>query len=382
MSLSILGKAAGGLGSLLGETVGGFAAGVADPIADAVEAAGFTTNRQRGQMQQILWQQKLMEMQKAADAEKMAQLQKGQQGIFLQDIQSQRSPMRNQDPLTVWAKAQQSGFDPQMSMNIAGMVKPQSQAPMSPIAKLMQDRVNIANADPNDPRLPQLDAAIQQQTNPKASGGNIGQFNPRDYTTDSFAKFMETQNPSDLQRFDPPSDMPTFIGQAALESATTADQAFMSSREYDQLANELLANAETLPSGSKGSAVEFLKKVTGNEDYDTLLRKNYQSLRVSSAINSLPPGVASDKDIQLVMSKTLDTYANPETVAQYMRGLAKASRIEGEYHQFRADYLYKNGNAQGMNQAWKAYAEKNANSWGLAPQNTDDITDLLDKYGD
>lgn len=36
---------------------------------------------------------------------------------------------------------------------------------------------------------------------PEASGPNIGQYNPRDYTTDSFAEFTRTGDPSVLKRF-------------------------------------------------------------------------------------------------------------------------------------------------------------------------------------
>lgn len=206
--------------------------------------------------------------------------------------------------------------------------------------------------------------------NPNAGqGGGIGQYNPRDYTTDSWSKFIQSNNPGDLVRYETPDDMPNYIGQEALASAQRADKSFMDSRRYANLADQLVAASPQLDSGSKGAAIEFLKSVTGDEDINSLIRKQYQEMRVSSAINNLPPGVASDKDIALVMSSTLDTYANPETIAAYLRGLAKAQKVEGEYNQFVADYLYKNGSAQGLNQSWRDYAERNAEQWGLVPNN-------------
>ena len=117
---------------------------------------------------QMLCMQMQKENEQAEKQRQMEALTKGQQDIFLQDLQNPRSPIRGADPLAVWAKAQQSGFDPNMAMGIANMSQPQSVEPMSAIAKLMQDRVNIAKANPNDPRLAQLDAVIQQKTNPQS----------------------------------------------------------------------------------------------------------------------------------------------------------------------------------------------------------------------
>ena len=46
----------------------------------------------------------------------------------------------------------------------------------------------------------------------------------------------------------------------------------------------------------------FLKRAFGREDFITEVRKQYQDIKVRSAVSNLPPGVASDKDIQLVLA--------------------------------------------------------------------------------
>lgn len=119
--MAILGKAANAGFSLLGEILGGTISGITSPIYDALESQGLYTNRMYGQ---DLREQ----MEERERARKMAELQQGQQGIFLQDLQSQRSPIRDMDPLGVFAKAQNSGFDPNMAGNLAGMVQSQQGA--------------------------------------------------------------------------------------------------------------------------------------------------------------------------------------------------------------------------------------------------------------
>lgn len=300
----------------------------------ASEAQAYAEERQRAEAEE----------QARIDAEQKAEAQRRTQQTVLGDL-SERPDAYNP------AKLMQYGFDHNQIKSLLGEA--------SAGRKMYKgaDGFNYWQDNPTERVNPGIVA--------QSRGGGIGQYNPRDYTTDSWSSFIETNNPASLVRYEAPDDIPSYIGQAALESATTADKAFMTANQYERLATDLISAAPNIDSGSKGAAIEYLKKVTGNQDFNTLLRKDYQSLRVSSAINNLPPGVASDKDIQLVMSSTLDTYAKPEIIASYLRGLSKASRVEGEYNQFRADYLYKNGNAQGMNAAWKQYAENNAASWGV-----------------
>ena len=80
---------------------------------------------------------------------------------------------------------------------------------------------------------------------------------------------------------------------------------------------------ETYLSGQFGEYEEFLKFYTGRQDAVTLLRVEATALRNSNAINNLPKGPASDKDVALVLAGELDPYANRETLLQYARGIAK-----------------------------------------------------------
>jgi len=107
-------------------------------------------------------------------------------------------------------------------------------------------------------------------------------------------------------------------------------------------------------SGKIGEWTETLKGITGDEDAVTLLRKEWNQLRVSSAIQNLPPGVASDKDIELVMSAFLPDFANATAVASFMRGLAKIEELNAEYYEFKSDFLSRTQSPIGLGRAWRA----------------------------
>jgi hypothetical protein len=56
----------------------------------------------------------------------------------------------------------------------------------------------------------------------------------------------------------------------------------------------------------------------------------------------LPPGVASDKDVALVLQGLPDTFANGETARRYIMGMAKLQRQQAKYQKERIAYARDN----------------------------------------
>jgi hypothetical protein len=126
------------------------------------------------------------------------------------------------------------------------------------------------------------------------------------------------------------------------ESAAKAVTAEGSANRMLDLANEF---ERLVPlAGVAGAKAESLKSVFGEQDAETLLRKEYVRLRNQTAIQSLPPGVASDKDIELAMSGYLPEDAKPETVAAFLRGMAKLSDVEAAQNNASAEWISEVGN--------------------------------------
>jgi len=80
--------------------------------------------------------------------------------------------------------------------------------------------------------------------------------------------------------------------------------------------------------GAASRAYEWMKQATGNQDAMTQLRNEYTRLRNTQAIKSLPPGVATDKDIELALKGLPPETANASTLASFLRGMAKMSQYE------------------------------------------------------
>jgi hypothetical protein len=128
--------------------------------------------------------------------------------------------------------------------------------------------------------------------------------------------------------------------------------------EAESLANEfnVIANDfEKLDpvSGAAGGAYEFLKEATGAEDAVSELKRKYLKIRASQLVKNLPPGAASEKDVQLALSGFPKSTANPETMSSFMRGLARLQQFQADYSNFRSQYLSDNATERGMLKAWK-----------------------------
>ena len=96
--------------------------------------------------------------------------------------------------------------------------------------------------------------------------------------------------------------------------------------------------------GKLGALEESLASVYGGEDPITELRKEYIRLRNASVMQNLPPGVASDKDIEIAMSGYLSETANPDTIASFLRGVAKMNDIDAAQNNATAEWISEVGN--------------------------------------
>ena len=102
----------------------------------------------------------------------------------------------------------------------------------------------------------------------------------------------------------------------------------IASSSAEQLGNRALNLANQLEKegggyGAFGSAAEWLKTSTGNQDAMTQLRKEYLQIRNGQAVKMLPPGSASDKDVKLAMEGFLPGTADSRVMASFLRGMAK-----------------------------------------------------------
>lgn len=124
-------------------------------------------------------------------------------------------------------------------------------------------------------------------------------------------------------------------------STTNAVLANQSSSRLDDLASRI--EQEGGGWGVASSAGEWLKRVGGFQNGRSDLVNEYTRLRSSEAIKSLPPGVATDKDIELALKGIPPENADSASMVNFLRGAAKLNRIAAASDNARAEWISEVG---------------------------------------
>lgn len=147
-----------------------------------------------------------------------------------------------------------------------------------------------------------------------------------------------------------------FAEKEISKSSDAYTDAKSSAGRYRSLADKLETSA--LKGGVKGAWGEWVKEQTGNQDELTALRKEALSISNSEAINNLPPGPATDRDIEIAKAPFPTEKADPKYVAKWLRAVSNLRDKEAEFNEFKADFISKNGTVRGkggvsLAAAWK-----------------------------
>jgi hypothetical protein len=133
--------------------------------------------------------------------------------------------------------------------------------------------------------------------------------------------------------------------------------------QFNSLADKLAAEGGGF--GLFSSASDYLRKATGNQGYVQELRQEFTRLRNSAAVQSLPPGPATDRDIQLVLEGFPPANADARTMASFLRGMAKLQDIDAAVQNSRVDWLSQNRGSLG-----RAQTSFIAGDFGVKPGET------------
>lgn len=136
------------------------------------------------------------------------------------------------------------------------------------------------------------------------------------------------------------SELPADTRKLVNDSAVAAAASKQSANQYNDLAKRLDAAGGGF--GAATSFADYLRKTTGAQSPLTELRQEYTRIRNSAAIKSLPPGVATDKDIELALKGIPPENANASTMASFLRGMAKMQDIEASVANSKTDWLANN----------------------------------------
>lgn len=107
--------------------------------------------------------------------------------------------------------------------------------------------------------------------------------------------------------------------------------------------------------GYKAGFTEFMKAALGTQDDVTEFRRRFNAIRMGEALKNLPPGPATDRDVQLAMKGVPREDAPADQIASFLRGAAKVAEIDAEYNRFKAEYMGQTKTGIGFNQAWEKH---------------------------
>lgn len=91
--------------------------------------------------------------------------------------------------------------------------------------------------------------------------------------------------------------------------------------------------------GALGSANEWLRSKLGLQNGLSDLRTEYVRLRNSAALKDLPPGPATDKDVELALKGFPPETSDAKYLASFARGMAKISAREAAYESAKAEWV-------------------------------------------
>lgn len=198
---------------------------------------------------------------------------------------------------------------------------------------------------------------------------------------------LREENPEDAEAFGrdvgllPKDEKLSSTGEKALIAAQ--DSYFKGqkdAREYELLANDFERAMEELPSGVALTFQQFIESLGGTQDEQTELRRRFNSVRLSEALVNLPPGPATDRDVEEAFKGVPKENASPEQIIMFLRGSAKLKALDNEFNLFKADFISENNNTKGLLKAWQEKMESgDVEALNLfEPQEKSDFTKMSD----
>ena len=111
--------------------------------------------------------------------------------------------------------------------------------------------------------------------------------------------------------------------------------------QYTTLANDFEKVITSAGAGAK--LTELIYRTLGTEKDPTALRQEYLRMRNTAVLDMLPPGVASDKDIELALAAFPSDTSSPSNIAGFLRGMSKLQAFQAAVESAKAEWIQQNG---------------------------------------
>ncbi|EJJ0532717.1 phage DNA ejection protein [Salmonella enterica] len=131
--------------------------------------------------------------------------------------------------------------------------------------------------------------------------------------------------------------------------------------------------------GLFGNAENMFSKLTGQDNYLRDMRIRFNQIANAQATKLLPPGPASDKDIEFARKGIPSETDNPMVMARWLRGMAKMESNNANFNEFRSEWMSANGSP--------GQSDRNRNIMGMDVKKGESLNSaakrfLSSNYGD
>lgn len=205
----------------------------------------------------------------------------------------------------------------------------------------------------------QAEQRLNQQNDPVEKFLRLyGNVNPYDFEVDSLQKFQDNFVQTGNLQFDllrRKDDLSTKEQGFLNDAITGAHKAQSDVGRMTDLSNRFMEQGQRgmLKGRLAGGISEWLKTMVGSEDEVSRLRTEYEQLRISNVVQNLPPGVASDKDVELVLRGWPAQTADPAYLASFLRGMQKLRAVDYARAAHGAAFLGNTRSQVGQLQDWE-----------------------------
>ncbi|ELF2509357.1 phage DNA ejection protein [Escherichia coli] len=155
--------------------------------------------------------------------------------------------------------------------------------------------------------------------------------------------------------------------ETAVNNATASSN---SANSMSALAQQFRAEKPT--TGLFGNAQNMFAKLTGSDTTLRDLRIRQNALVNSQVLKFLPPGPATDRDVEIVRRGAPTDMDNPETVARWLDAMANLERRNAQFNEFKAEWMSANGGP--------GQSDRNRNIMGLDVKKGESLGSAVKRY--
>jgi len=298
--------------------------------------------------------------------------------------------------MSMAAQAQQAMQDPTAQNREYGLVSPQGMQPQGGPAptgfggpggmnRLNQLYGAMASTAEDPTRLMQnyvtamqTQQRLDEAASPMGRALSIyGKVNPHDWTADSLQRFHNNFRKTGQMQFDLLERKRAMSGETEkqiFDAHQKVEEAGTGARRLGDIASRLAEahrKGEWTP-GLPGRALTWWQmNVSGDYDNMASVKQDFRKEINQLVIDNLPPGVASDRDIQIARMGYPPEWADAAYLSAYVRGLQKIRVLETAFYRHKGMYLSAKENPKGITSHWEQerdnYAQRALASHGLQP---------------